>query len=224
MSEQEQSQELRGDAAQLSDSTKEGVLLEDKFTAMRQAALSMFKQRTKDLTMVSALTAEAQKVERLNTQVQSTTQKLHEQKALLEAQIETEERRLKEWEGQLHEVHTMLAQMKEDQGFFSGVQRASEKIVTTLQHFVTQYAAKGGEVSRLLERAQEATQGRAPMSGEQCTMNCAGVGQCCRSTYRGWNSIQCSPLGSWTWYSSGLAEVGGRALTVHKQLPCASRS
>ncbi|CBH17470.1 hypothetical protein, conserved [Trypanosoma brucei gambiense DAL972] len=142
--------------------TKSETDADENFEAMRHAALSMFKQRTKDLTMVSALTAEADQVEQLNTQVQSTIQKLQEQKASLEAQIEAEERRVKQWEAQLREVHGMLAQMKEDQTMFAGTQRSSEKIVLTLQHFVSQYTEKGGDVSRLLDRAQEATGGRTP--------------------------------------------------------------
>ncbi|RNF12438.1 hypothetical protein TraAM80_00290 [Trypanosoma rangeli] len=135
---------------------------EDNFAAMRHAAMSMFKQRTKDLTMVSALTAEAEEVEKLNCKVQTTISRLQEQKAVLEARIETEEHRVKEREEQLREIHVMLAQMKEDQGIFAGVRRSSEKIAATLYEFVTQYTAKSGDVVRLLERCHEQTQGRAP--------------------------------------------------------------
>ncbi|KAH9597277.1 hypothetical protein LSM04_007929 [Trypanosoma melophagium] len=142
--------------------TKHEANVEDNFTAMRNAAMSMFKQRTKDLTMVSSLTAEADELEQLNNQVQSTINQLQEQKAMLEAQIETEESRVKEREIQLREVHTMLAQMKEDQGAFSGVYRSSEHVATLLQQFVTTYTTKGSDVVRLLEQAQERSQGRSP--------------------------------------------------------------
>ncbi|CCD14693.1 unnamed protein product, partial [Trypanosoma congolense IL3000] len=143
-------------------SMKAGVTTADNFEAMRHAALSMFKQRTKDLTMVSALTAETEQVEKQNAQVQSTIQKLHEQKSSLEAQIESEERRVKEWEAQLREVHGMLAQMKEDQSVFSGIQRSSERTVATVQQFVVQYTGEGGEFAQLLVRAQNVTRGRTP--------------------------------------------------------------
>ncbi|ORC84576.1 uncharacterized protein TM35_000431440, partial [Trypanosoma theileri] len=142
--------------------TKQAANVEDNFTAMRNAAMSMFKQRTKDLTMVSSLTAEADELEQLNNQVQSTIHQLQEQRAVLEAQIETEESRVKEREVQLREVHTMLAQMKEDQGVFSGVHRSSEHVATLLQQFVTTYTNKSGDVVRLLEQAQERAQGRSP--------------------------------------------------------------
>ncbi|EKF39407.1 hypothetical protein MOQ_000366 [Trypanosoma cruzi marinkellei] len=158
----EQQQPRQRTAVPVTAASKAEVTVEENFAAMRHAAMSMFKQRTKDLTMVSALTAEAEVVEKLNCQVQSTINSLQEQKAILEARIEAEERRVKEREEQLRGVHTMLAQMKEDQGVFSGVRRSSEKIAMTLHQFVTQYTAKGGNVMQLLERCHERTHGRAP--------------------------------------------------------------
>ncbi|KAF5223429.1 hypothetical protein ECC02_003448 [Trypanosoma cruzi] len=158
----EQQQPKQRTAVSVTAASKAEVTVEENFAAMRHAAMSMFKQRTKDLTMVSALTAEAEVVEKLNCQVYSTINSLQEQKAILEARIEAEERRVKEREEQLRGVHTMLAQMKEDQGVFSGVRRSSEKIAMTLHQFVTQYTAKGGNVVHLLERCHERTHGRAP--------------------------------------------------------------
>ncbi|ESL08034.1 hypothetical protein TRSC58_04271 [Trypanosoma rangeli SC58] len=167
MSDQQQLQLQRPAAATVATAipaaaSRAEAAAEDNFAAMRHAAMSMFKQRTKDLTMVSALTAETEEVEKLNCKVQSTISRLQEQKAVLEAKIETEERRVKEREEQLREVHVMLAQMKEDQGIFAGVRRSSEKVAVTLYQFVTQYTDKSGDVVRLLERCHEQTQGRAP--------------------------------------------------------------
>ncbi|RNF26499.1 uncharacterized protein Tco025E_01204 [Trypanosoma conorhini] len=162
---QQQQQQQRTAAAvatTMATCSKAEAAAEDNFAAMRHAAMSMFKQRTKDLTMVSALTAEAEEVEKLNCQVQSTIGRLQEQKAVLEARIESEERRVKEREEHLREVHVMLAQMKEDQGIFAGVRRSSERVAAMLHQFVAQYTSKDGDVVRLLERCHGQTQGRAP--------------------------------------------------------------
>lgn len=137
---------------------------EDTFDAMRQAAVTMFKQRTKDLTKLSQLQEHQQALEGQLAEVQATAGDLQAHQAQLEASAEKEEQRAKERTALLQQLRATMTSLGDEQRVFHSVSRATERMAAVTQAaFQTDGAGADGPVARLLNlvsQAQIKTAGR----------------------------------------------------------------
>lgn len=134
---------------------------DETFDAMRTAAVSMFKQRTNDLTKLSTLQSQSVELEKEVGTLQSTIAQLHTLHADLDALFEQEEQRAREREAQLTQMHTALVQLDEEQRGFAKVEKSTVKVTVTMKRMLDRFAGCDARLSILLDQAQNTVAGRS---------------------------------------------------------------
>lgn len=133
---------------------------DEAFNSVRQAALLMFKQRTKDLTRLANVEAQSQQIEAELQQAQTSMAQLSVQQASLEALVEEEQQRIRQREGGLAELHGALVQVDEEQRTYKKLQQSAGAAVDAATTFIAQCTSPSGRLFHLLAAAKELIAGR----------------------------------------------------------------
>jgi chromosome segregation ATPase len=141
--------------------TKLRLADDSAFNSVRQAALAMFKQRTKDLTRLASVEAQSQKIASELQQVQTSVAQLATQQACLEALVEEEQQRMRQREGCLTELHGALVQVDEEQRAYTKLQQTAEATINAATTFITRFTSSEGRLFQLLALAKTQVGGRA---------------------------------------------------------------
>ncbi|CAD2219935.1 hypothetical protein AGDE_08973 [Angomonas deanei] len=134
----------------------------ETFNAMRTAALSMFQQRTKDLTRVSEMQQQAHDLEQEIECAQQTLSQLHTMCAKLDARVEEEERRTKERETHVKSVHTALFQLDEELKSYGRLKESTEHVGNVLHKFVHDTQSEESRFNQLLKEGMRVVGDRTP--------------------------------------------------------------
>lgn len=136
--------------------------VEGAFDAMRQAALTMFKQRTKDLTALSQLQEQHHALERQMTKLQGASAELQAHQARVEALTEKEEQQAKERAAELQKLHTVITRLGDEQRALHAVGRTTDRVVAVAGTLFRDGESTGpiARLLKLLEAAQSRTAGR----------------------------------------------------------------
>ncbi|KPA79058.1 hypothetical protein ABB37_05591 [Leptomonas pyrrhocoris] len=156
----EQAQEQRTRQSSAAADAKSCLADEEAFNSVRQAALVLFKQRTKDLTRLASVEAQSQKIEAELQQAQTSVAQLSAQQAALDAQVEDEQQRVRQREGRLAELHGALVQLDEEQRTFKKLQQAAEAAIGAATTFIVRFTSADGRLFQLLALAKERVGGR----------------------------------------------------------------
>ncbi|GET88889.1 hypothetical protein, conserved [Leishmania tarentolae] len=136
---------------------------EEAFDSVRQAAVVMFKQRTKDLTRLTQVETQCQAIEAELRQAQTCVTQLMAQQASLEALVEEEHERTRQRESRLQELHSALLQLDEEQQTSGKLQRSAEAAIGAATAFIQAFTNTDGQLFQLLTMASARTAGRSAL-------------------------------------------------------------
>ncbi|CAC9491135.1 conserved hypothetical protein [Leishmania infantum JPCM5] len=136
---------------------------EEAFDSVRQAAVVMFKQRTKDLTRLTQVETQCQAIEAELRQAQTCVTQLMAQQASLEALVEEEQQRTRQRESRLQELHSSLLQLDEEQQTSGKLQRSAEAAIGAATAFIRTFTNADGRLFQLLTMASARTAGRSAL-------------------------------------------------------------
>ncbi|CBZ27377.1 conserved hypothetical protein [Leishmania mexicana MHOM/GT/2001/U1103] len=136
---------------------------EEAFDSVRQAAVVMFKQRTKDLTRLTQVETQCQAIEAELRQAQTCVTQLMAQQASLEALVEEEQQRTRQRESRLQELHSALLQLDEEQQTSGKLQRSAETAIGAATSFIRTFTNADGRLFQLLTMASARTAGRSAL-------------------------------------------------------------
>ncbi|KPI88939.1 hypothetical protein ABL78_1984 [Leptomonas seymouri] len=156
----EQAQKQQKSQANAATDAKHRLADEEAFDSVRQAALVLFKQRTKDLTQLSSVEAQSQKIEAELQQAQVSLAQLSAQQASLEALVEEEQQRVRQREGRLTELHGALVQLDEEQRMYNKLQQSAEAAIGAATMFIGRFTGAECRLFQLLTMAKERAGGR----------------------------------------------------------------
>ncbi|KAG5492959.1 hypothetical protein JKF63_01539 [Porcisia hertigi] len=134
---------------------------EEAFDSVRQAAVVMFKQRTRDLTRLAQVEEQCQTIETELHQAQTCVAQLAAQQASLEALVEEEQQSTRQRENRLQELHSTLLQLDEEQKMSGRLQQAAEAAITAAATFIQNFTDADGRLFQLLSTASARTGGRS---------------------------------------------------------------
>lgn len=136
---------------------------EEAFDSVRQAAVVMFKQRTKDLTRLTQVETQCQAIEAELRQAQTCVTQLMAQQASLEALVEEEQQCTRQRECRLQELHSALLQLDEEQQTSGKLQRSAEAAIGAATAFIRTFTNADGRLFQLLTMASARTAGRSAL-------------------------------------------------------------
>ncbi|XQJ27279.1 hypothetical protein NXY56_003271 [Leishmania guyanensis] len=134
---------------------------EEAFDSVRQAAVVMFKQRTKDLTRLAQVETQCQAIDAELRHAQMCVTKLVSQQATLDALVEEEQQRTRQRESQLQELHSALLQLDEEHQTNGKRQRSAEAAIGAATAFIRRFTNADGRLFQLLAKANVQTAGRS---------------------------------------------------------------
>ncbi|KAK7195742.1 hypothetical protein NESM_000504800 [Novymonas esmeraldas] len=155
---QEQQQRQQQHEQSATDSRR---LSDEAFDSVRQAAVVMFKQRTKDLTRLAQVESQCQMIDAELREAQTCAAQLAAKQASLEALVEEEQQRTRQREGRLQELHSTLVQLDEEQQASGKLQRSAEAAITAATDFIRTFTNTDGRLFHLLTLASARTAGRS---------------------------------------------------------------
>ncbi|KAG5503945.1 hypothetical protein GH5_04801 [Leishmania sp. Ghana 2012 LV757] len=167
---------------------------EETFDSVRQAAVVMFKQRTKDLTRLAQVETQCQTIEAELRQAQTCVTQLVAQQASLEALLEEEQQRSRQRESRLQELHSALLQLDEEQQTSGELQHSAEAAIGAATAFIRKFTNADGRLFQLLAAASARTSGR---SAPEIQRLLAGVQQVLSAAETHLQSLVCLPSFSW---------------------------
>ncbi|KAG5477703.1 hypothetical protein LSCM1_04999 [Leishmania martiniquensis] len=144
---------------------------EDTFDSVRQAAVVMFKQRTKDLTRLVQVETQCRTIEAELSQAQACVTRLVAQQASLEALLEEEQQRSRQRESRLQELHSALLQLDEEQQRSSQLQHSAEVAIGAATAFIQNFTNADGRLFQLLTMASARTSGRSAVELQRRLMD-----------------------------------------------------
>lgn len=111
--------------------------LSGTFESMRHAAVAMFKQRTRDLTQLSVLQEQSERLQEEVATIESVSSKLHGFYASMEAELEEGEKSAKVHTATLKELQNAVNQVSDDQQLCCRTYAVTERVCREIHCFVS---------------------------------------------------------------------------------------
>lgn len=154
-------QQLQRQNAQQVVAPQSSRVSEDAFDAMRQAAMNMFRQRTKDLTCLSKLQQQQQVLEQQLREVQDAAGDLQRQYAELESAAQSEEQRTATREAQLKDLHYAMRELSTDHDLVRRARGATTNVSNVIRNYLEPLLQPDSRLLQLLTEAQQRTGSRS---------------------------------------------------------------
>jgi hypothetical protein len=152
-------------SAQLNVITSSSVSSASKFDAIRNCAVSMFKQQAKDLTNVSQLTSTVDAMEQARAKLVQRLSCLRKLVALDESKVQMLQQRVARKEHSLRELTAAVSILEDEKQAYAGVPESlSSNIFRVLDETCSTYSVSGELLKPILRSVDSADEERFPSS------------------------------------------------------------